>query len=183
MTQSIHLSKKDGKAEIARKYFEGLGPAPIERLDAEDAVRIGVVALGSEDWRTAVRFLRQAIEKNPQDHRAYFFRSVAWAKILRSVTSTPDQALTAARQGQRDAETTLELIAEREREFAERIRDGERGSGIYWERLDAVEEDKAEYKELSVQREEALRLRSDFRTLVAELEGAPAPSQPPQPPR
>jgi hypothetical protein len=184
MTQSIHLAKGDEKADIARKQLEDMatlfGSAPMQRLDAEDAMRIGAFASAAEDWRTAVRFLGQAIDKNSGDHRGYFFRSETWRKILRSVSATRDQALTAARQAQQDAETALKLIAVREREFAQRIRDGEQNRGLYWERADAVEEDKVEYEELKVQREQALRLRDDFRLLVGELERAAMPPQPPR---
>ena len=76
--------------------------------------------------------------------------------------------------------TALELIAEREREFAERIRDGEQNRGRYWENTDAVEEDKAEYQELIVHRDQALRLRDDFRLLADEPERDTPQTQPPQ---
>jgi hypothetical protein len=187
MTRSILLAKGDEKAEIARKQLEDMatffGSAPMQRLDAEDAVRVGAFASAASDWPTAIRFLGQAIEKNPRDHRGYFFRSETWRKILQSVSATRDQGLTAVREAQQDAETALELIAAREREFAQRIRDGEQDRGLYWERADAVEEDKAEYEELKAQREQASRLRDDFRLLVGELEGATTPLQPPQSPQ
>ena len=128
MSRSILLAKGDEKAEIARKQLEDMatvfGSAPMQRLDAEDAMRIGAIASAASDWPTAIRFLSQAIEKNPRDHRGYFFRSETWRKILRSVSATRDQGLTAAREAQQDAETALELIAVREREFASRIGDG-----------------------------------------------------------
>jgi hypothetical protein len=186
MSRSIHLAKGDEKAEVARKQLEDMatlfGSAPMQRLDAEDAVRIGAFASAAGDWQTAVRFLGQSIDKNPRDHRGYFFRSETWANILRSVTVTRDQALTAARQAQQDAESALELIAARELEFAQRIHEGEQNRGLYWERADAVEEDKAEYEELKVQGEQSARLRDDFRRLVGELERAASPPQPPQSP-
>ena len=144
----------------------------MQRLDAADALRIGAVASAAEDWPTAVRFLTLAIDKNPQDHRGYFLRSETSRKILQSGSVTRDEALTVASQSQQDAETALELIAAREREFAQRISDGKQDRGLYWERADAIEEDKAEYEELTAQREQASRLRDDFRLLVGELKGA-----------
>jgi hypothetical protein len=184
MARSIHLAKGDKAAEIARRQLEDMatvfGSAPMQRLEAEDAVRIGVLASAVGDWQTAIQFLGQAIDKNPRDYRGYFFRSQTWSKILRSVTSSRDEALTAGRQAQLDAETALELIAGRESAFAQRIRDWKEDRGLYWERADAVEEDKAEYAELRVQHQEALHLRDDFRRLVGELEGAAKPPEPPQ---
>jgi hypothetical protein len=186
MSRSILLAKGDARAEIAGKQLDEMaavfGSTPMQRLAAADALRVGVVASSVGDWRTAMRFLAQAIEKNPRDHRGYVFRSETWRKILRSVPATRDQALTAARQGQQDAETALELIAARQRELAQRIREGMQDRGLYWERIDAVSEDEAESREIEAHRELALRLRDDFRPLVAELEGTSAPSQP-APPR
>jgi hypothetical protein len=181
MSQSIHLAKGDGKAEIARKQLEYMailfGPAPMRRLEAEDDVRIGVFASAAGDWRTAVRFFRQAIEKNPRDHRGYFFRSETWRKVLQSVSGTRDEALMAARQGEQDAETALKLITEREREFAQRIRDGNQNRSSYRENADAVEEDQAEHKELVVHRGQAARLRDKFHALVSELDHETASPQ------
>ena len=127
-----------------------------------------------------MRFLGQAIDKNPRDHRGYFFRSETWRKILKTVSSTPDQAFTAARQAQQDAVTALELIAALEREFAQRMRDGEQNRGPYWESTDAVEEDEAEHRKLVANREQALRLRDDFHLLIDELERDNSQTRPPQ---
>jgi hypothetical protein len=184
MAHSFWLSKGRGdKAEIARKYVEEIaaryGSSPMQRLDAGDALRIGVFASAAGDWRTALLFLDQAIEKNPRDHRAYLFRSETVRKILPTMIANRDDAMAAASRAQKDVETALELMDAREREFAQRISDREKKHGVYWDRgWNAVEEDKEEYTELSAQRKLAMSLRDSFRLLLSELEGAAAPAQP-----
>ncbi len=179
----IARGNQDGARLMSRYFSEILTRyknQPMERLSAEDALRIGFFALDSGESQTALIFLGEAIEKAPRDHRAYFFRAQTWRKIIQSRLANRDEALRAARQAQQDAETALELIAVRERELARRLEEGMQDRGVYWERIDAAQEDEAESVEIKTQREAALRLRDDFRQLIGQLEDAAKPQPPPR---
>jgi hypothetical protein len=63
---------------------------------------------------------------------AYLFRSEIRRNILQTVGANRDEAVAAARQAQKDAETALELIAARERELGQRVRDWKQERGVYW---------------------------------------------------
>ncbi len=131
----IRLNLREGgeRADIAGRYLDEIharyGSEPMQRLDAEDALRIGVHALATQDWATALLFLNQAIEKRCPRPSCIRVPVRADRKDPADWGRKPDAAIAAARNGRKDAETALELIDTREREFSRRISDLERKRG------------------------------------------------------
>ena len=186
----------EGNEEIAKRALQYIsdvntryGNEPIKRMDAEDALRISVVATNTHNWEDATLFLEQAIAKNPNDYRVFLQRAILACDILSSKETMknlklvapltgPGEAVTFTKNALQDVEKALLLIEKRKYLLDQRLMERKQGRGIYWELGWAAEQvDGAERDALKKHKEDALNLLKDLHHDLSELETVVLPTQ------
>lgn len=186
----------EGNKEIAKRALQYIsdvntryGNEPIKRMDAEDALRISVVATNTHNWEDATVFLEQAITKNPNDYRVFLQKAILARDILSSKETMknlklvaplkgPAEAITFAKNALQDVEKTLLLIEKRKYLFDQRLMKRKQKRGIYWELGWAAEQvDEAGRDVLKKHKEDALNLLKGLRHDLSELETDVLPTQ------
>jgi hypothetical protein len=181
LSEAIH--RANGNEDEADRALAALRPieesyrqTALQRLSADDALRIANAAARSNNTGTAAIFYGRAIKTSPLDYRAYKGRAALAFQVLLSARNTTREAvLGEVRQAREDAESALRLMDEREREFEERRVALQQKRGVYWEKgWSAEAQDLVETEQMRDDRQTATKLRGIYSSVLGDRESAKA---------